>query len=397
MKYVFLLAVSALLLATACTSTVNIARVQYDGPGKAIAHSPAAKRIYVGSPAIVILPDGTYLASNDFFGPNSEARVDGLPITRIYKSLDRGETWTFQTDLIGQFMSNFFMHNDDLYILGTHKGGADGGNLVIRKSSDQGQTWTTPSDASNGLLRTGRYHTAPTPVVEHGGRLWRAVENIDGAVRIWPKWFQALMVSAPVDSDLLDAKSWTLSNAMPYDSTYLNGYFYGWLEGNAVVGPNQTMLNILRVHTYDQVNERIAVTNVNADGTGMTFDAATGFKIFPGGGKKFTVRYDTTSGRYWTLSNHVPEKDLRIESLDKIRNTLALVSSTNLTNWTVHATVLQHEDKEFHAFQYVDWQFDGEDIVAVSRTAYDDGLGGANSAHNNNFLTFHRVENFRNK
>ena len=46
-------------------------------------------------------------------------------------------------------------------------------------------------------------------------------------------------------------------------------------------------------------------------------------------------------------------------------------------------------------FQYLDWQFDGADIVAVSRTSYPDGMGGAENFHNSNFLTFHRIHNFR--
>ena len=41
------------------------------------------------------------------------------------------------------------------------------------------------------------------------------------------------------------------------------------------------------------------------------------------------------------------------------------------------AIVLQHPDRARHAFQYVDWQFDGADLIVASRTAFDDGLGGA--------------------
>ena len=48
-----------------------------------------------------------------------------------------------------------------------------------------------------------------------------------------------------------------------------------------------------------------------------------------------------------------------------------------------------------HAFQYVDWQFEGADIVFVSRTSFEDGLGGANDAHDANYMTFHRVLDFR--
>jgi hypothetical protein len=61
----------------------------------------------------------------------------------------------------------------------------------------------------------------------------------------------------------------------------------------------------------------------------------------------------------------------------------------------VESVVLLHPDSEKHAFQYVDWLFEGDDIIAVSRTAYDDGQGGAHRAHDANYLTFHRIANFR--
>ncbi len=57
--------------------------------------------------------------------------------------------------------------------------------------------------------------------------------------------------------------------------------------------------------------------------------------------------------------------------------------------------LLYHPDPDKHAFQYVDWHFDDDDLIAVSRTAYDDGLGGAHNQHDANFLTFHRFHDFR--
>ncbi len=48
-----------------------------------------------------------------------------------------------------------------------------------------------------------------------------------------------------------------------------------------------------------------------------------------------------------------------------------------------------------HGFQYLDWQFEGNDIIALSRTAYDDAEGEAHNQHDANFITFHRIENFR--
>lgn len=43
----------------------------------------------------------------------------------------------------------------------------------------------------------------------------------------------------------------------------------------------------------------------------------------------------------------------------------------------------------------MDWQFDGPDIIAVCRTAWDDADSGARNFHDANYLTFHRIADFR--
>lgn len=53
--------------------------------------------------------------------------------------------------------------------------------------------------------------------------------------------------------------------------------------------------------------------------------------------------------------------------------------------------MLRHRDPKHHAWQYVGWVFDGDDIVAASRTAY----GDSHNFHDANYLTFHRVRHFR--
>jgi hypothetical protein len=61
----------------------------------------------------------------------------------------------------------------------------------------------------------------------------------------------------------------------------------------------------------------------------------------------------------------------------------------------MRCVLLHHPDWEHHAFQYPDWTIEGEDLLVASRTAYDDGLGGAVRAHDANYLTFHRFSKFR--
>ena len=356
-------------------------------PGVVVDHSPASSGRYIGSPSIAVLPDGSCVASHDFFGPKSIEHE--LAVSAVFRSEDRGRTWRQVARIDGAFWSNLFVHQGHLYLLGPNR---HHGLIVIRRSDDGGRTWTKPKDTQSGLLTpTGEYHTAPTPVLVHNGRLWRAVED-GGAGRQWGVRYRAMMFSAPVDADLLRADSWTRSNYLQRDPKWLDGKFLAWLEGNAVATPEGEIVDILRVNGGGPPG-KAAVVHVSGDGRKATFDPATGFIDLPGAAKKFTIRYDPKSKAYWSLVNPVLRPTHR--NPGSVRNTLALVRSEDLRKWEIRCILLYHPDVTHHAFQYPDWVFDGEDIVAAIRTAYDDGLGGAHNAHDANFLTFHRFARFR--
>lgn len=354
-------------------------------PGVVIDHSPARTRQYIGSPGLAVLPSGDYVASHDLFGPGSSNDT-----TLVFASTDRGATWARRATIRGQWWSSLFVHKGDLYLMGTSR---EYGHCVIRRSTDGGRTWTTPKDARTGLLLgDGKYHCAPVPVVVHDGRLWRAMEDAQGPGG-WGRHFRAFLMSAPIDADLLDAASWTCSTRLGRDSAWLDGKFGGWLEGNAVVTPKGDVVDILRVD-FPATPEKAAIVRVSKDGRKASFDPAADFIDFPGGGKKFTIRHDPVSGAYWSLVNQVQD-EYRTTRSPSVRNTIALVRSTDLRTWEVRAVLLHHADVKKHAFQYLDWLIDGDDLLVLSRTAYDDGQGGAHNAHDANYLTFHRVRGFR--
>lgn len=356
-------------------------------PGHVIDHSPASSGIYIGSPSIAVLPNGDYVASHDEFGPKSAEHKSA--ITHIFRSTDRGETWDRISTIDGAFWSTLFVHRDELYLIGTTK---HHGDFVIRRSTDGGKTWSTPTDERSGLLLKGQYHCAPVPVVEHAGKLWRGVEDAAGGSE-WGKRYRAMVVSVPVDADLLDASQWIASNYVARNAEWLDGKFNAWLEGNAVVTPEGGIVDILRVDTKPE-GGTAAIVQVSADGKQASFDPEKGFISFPGGAKKFTIRHDKKTNLYWSLANYVPPRHAGPRPAST-RNTLALISSPDLKDWTVHSIVLYHPDVQKHAFQYVDWLFEGDDLIVACRTAYDDGLGGAHNAHDANFMTFHRVKGFR--
>ncbi len=355
-------------------------------PGVVVAHCPAASQQYIGSPGLAVLSTGEYVASHDYFGPGSSQNV-----TVVYASSDRGETWEARATIRGQWWSTLFEHRLALYLFGT---AAEYGHCVIRKSIDSGRTWTEPRSAECGLLHAdAMYHCAPVPVVIHKGRIWRAMEEYIG-----PKWgaFKAFVMSAPENADLLDARNWRSTNRIAPDTSWLGGQVGGILEGNIVVAPDGPLVNVLRVH-QPSFDEAAAVMHVDESGTTLAFDPVQDFVRMPGGSKKFTIRYDTQSRRYWTLTNYVPaEYRDTVRRPDQTRNTLALLCAADLANWKVAQVVLQDPDTITTGFQYADWLFDGEDIIALVRTAFPEPDGTpAHNAHDANWLTFHRIEDFR--
>ena len=376
-------AVLGIVLVSALRAGADVGKV----PGVVIDHSPAASGVYVGSPSIAILPDGGYVATHDLFGPKTKEHVSAT--TRVFRSEDRGKTWEHLTDIEGAFWSTVFVHRGELYLLGANR---HHGNVVIRRSRDGGRSWTEPRDGSTGLLRVGEFHCAPVPVVVHAGRVWRGMEDAGGGTQ-WGVRYRAMVMSAAEGADLLRAESWTFSNIVERNPAWLGGAFNAWLEGNVVVTPEGRIVDVLRVDAK-RPGEVAAIVQVSDDGKVATFDPKDGFVEFPGGTKKFTIRFDPVSKKYWALSNVIGPGDEGTPAAGT-RNTLALVASEDLRKWEVRCVILHHPDRAKHGFQYVDWQFDGEDIVAACRTAYDDGEGGAHSAHDADYLTFHRVSGFR--
>jgi cellulase (glycosyl hydrolase family 5) len=357
-------------------------------PGVAIHYSPAADKIYLGSPGIAKLPNGTYLAKCDEFGPGSVEHKKA--VTLVFRSADQGKSWQKLARIDGLFWASIFVHKNNVYLFGTDK---HHGNTVILRSTDNGKTWTTPKDKTAGLLLgDGKYHTAPVPVVIHNSRIWRAMEDAMGPGG-WGSRYRAFMMSAPVDADLLQADSWTCSNRLGRNSKWLNGKFGGWLEGNAIVTPDGQIVNILRAD-YRPAGGKAAVIQISPDGKKAAFESETGFIDFPGGCKKFTIRYDKTSQKYWTLSNAVLPHHVG-SNPERTRNAVALMSSPDLKTWAIRCVLIYNPDTKKHGYQYPDWLFEGEDIIAAIRTAHDDDHGGAHNQHDANFLTFHRIKNFR--
>jgi hypothetical protein len=338
------------------------------------------------SPSIVMLPNGHLVASHDVYWGKH-----GQNLSFIYQSADGGNTWEYLAQLYPCFWGKLFLHRDALYMLSTS---TEYGALLIRRSSDWGRTWSDPTEIIlAGTHATGGPHKAPMPVVEYQGRLWSAVEYGSWQLGSHHAW----VVSVPVDADLLDAKSWSVTTPfLPYDpswpGTVLGGDKPGVLEGNVVVTPEGDLVNILRYNTIGGTPNYGKAIALSVDTQNPSAPLRFRQVIdFPGNMSKFTIHYDPVSQRYWSLVNRVTRPEPRQ------RNILTLTTSTNLTDWTIVKDILNYEENGWPenytkvGFQYVDWLFDGEDMIALSRTA----INGAFNYHNANYITFHRILKFR--
>ena len=357
-------------------------------------------KTYLGSPSIIRLIGGTMLATHDYFGPGCPKNHENEEhLTSVYRSTDDGATWSNLTHVANAYWSTLFTHQGDVYLIGTSQ---QYGSIVIRRSSDGGYTWSHPSDDRSGLLFQGgpfqkppNYHCAPVPILEKDGRLYRAFEDCTPC--LWRTGFQSLIISADSSADLLQASSWTMSNKLPFDSSHVPSEWGklekpGWLEGNLVETKGGEVWNILRFNSTP-IWDKAAVIQVHDGGQKITFQPNDGFIDFPGGITKFTIRFDSVSELYLTLSNNNPNTENPSR-----RSVLSLHASENLTDWQHKMTLLQddsglpyNQSIELTGSQYPDWQFDGEDLICLVRTAYD----GAHNFHDSNRITFHRIKNFR--
>ena len=206
------------------------------------------------------------------------------------------------------------------------------------------------------------------------------------------------MISAPLDSDLLNAANWTMSRPLPFDADALNasrpgiaGAQSGWLEGNVLEAPDGSIVELMRIHLNE--SNHAALLQVSDSGEELFFDPASGVIDFPGGIAKFTARYDEKSRLYYTLSNPI-----RDPAFPMARNVLTLSCSPDLRHWYEKKDLLWDDtglvpelSARLTGFQYADWRISGDDLLYLVRAAYR----GAHDYHDSNRILFGRLKNFR--
>ena len=340
---------------------------------------------YLCSPSLVRHPDGYLLASMDLFAGNHPQNL-----TLIYRSDDDGATWHYVSELMPCFWGKMFIHKGELYMLSVS---TEYGDLLIGKSTDGGRTFGAPVTllrGANGKDGSVGVHKNPQNVLVYNGRIYETLE--------WGSWANtayyhaAMVMSCAVDDDLLVPENWSFSEPVKYDPNWEGmavGDVKGTIEGTLCVAPDGKLYNVMR---YCITNGKPAygmalayLVNTDDPDAPLTFSHVV---EMPTNNTKFTIQYDPVSCKYYTILNRVDD-----EVRKNRRNLMSFMSGTDMKHWDLVCDLLdcRHLDMEKVGFQYVDWMFEGDDVLWLCRTAFN----GAHNYHDANYQTFHRIENFR--
>lgn len=357
------------------------------------------------APNLVKLPSGKILVMTDICCDRTRTPSDPS-VAILMESTDNGNTWNFLSEIRPAFNSKLFYHNDKLYCLALS---SDYSDLIIGCSEDEGLTWTPPITIlrGEGVRRYG-WHRGSYPIVEKNGRLFTGIEyghvceihnpieedfarctpiDMDPRECHYRNAFRASdtkvidlahyvgVLSIDSDADLMIPENWYVSPLYyPYDEDPRQ-----CIEGNIVELPDGKLYNFLRTIRLGKSLLLKLDENNPSEGVLSFVDLIDNFPL--SAISKFVIKQDAVTGKYIALGN----------LSEYGRQVLAMVVSDDFKSWKTSYIIA--DGRETHSgFSYPDWQFDGEDIILVSRTAWN----GAADHHDTNTITFHRIPNFRN-
>ena len=349
---------------------------------------------------------------------------------RIYVSDDKGDTFV-QKGAYPFMHARPFKCGNRLYVLGQCY------DLMITASDDNGETWSEAAKLTEGEA----WHQAPCNVHYKGDNVYLVMEKRSGMeITGWMVHDLApVLMRGCINDDLTKKENWTYASELyfheavdkinleytgiPFFWTTPSTYVeiapgrgcaeLGWLESNVVkfsdknhyLYDENTLHLFMRAHTGGTGYCAIAKVVENRDGSMSTMleHVPSGKKIvyapMPGGQMKFHILFDNETKLYWLLSTQATDSMTRAEMLpddrynlpNNERRRLVLHFSKNCFDWCF-AGVVAIGETEKSSRHYAAMGIDGDDLYIVSRS----GDENAKDAHDTNFISFHKVKEFRN-
>ncbi len=305
--------------------------------------------------------------------------------TVLLRSEDSGKTWDQVLSFPSARWTFLFEVNGDMYLCGSR---LESHALILARVEGDKLSKTCVIETSDW--------TNPNACMVANGRIY---------LPTFPR-----LMSASVESDLLDPASWSFSNSLKdiipkewfLEKTGIPNVPDYWpLECNVVKSPDGSLHNIMRLECYPY-NGYVALTDISPDGlTQVRNPECDGLVEMPASVSKFCVRYDETTKLYLALTPY-PSLPSPVPCggppMAGQRNILAFAVSPDLIHWKTLDILLCDTEvmnafcsARAHAFQYVMWEIDGDDIVFVVREA----CGFTKHYHDGKYATFYRFANYR--
>lgn len=406
-----------------------------------VARSDLPEKRFLYTPSIAISDDDSLIVSFDMGGDVSS--VEGFRefphskqkgICFIYKKPNENSDFEL-TGKLNIVHARLFKLRKRIYILGHN------GRPQIAYSDDNGNSWST----LHQIHSSDGWHASSCNVLKTKERIYMCMDRrSDTRFSGWNvAGLSPTLISASLDADLTDEKSWKTSNSFSFSElfekcsfsyfgipfmstgyrwpalTYVKGKVYksspmGWLEGNIFQindednfwydSNGKTFHVLLRCNTAGVGYAAIIrfIEDENRELYAELVRAPSGeplvFIPLPGGHNKFYIIYDDATSTYWLASTQsynsmrklerTPEKAYGLPNNE--RNRLVLHFSKNCVDWCF-AGVIAIGIRPQHARNYPSMIIDKDDLLVVSRAGDD----RAKDNQYTNLIMLHRIKKFR--
>lgn len=352
------------------------------------AQVPDPRRYFVHDPGLCVLPTGTLIVASPIWGRGrrsgltSEPRLSGPQYLHMSRSRDGGKSWERLADLPYAEGTPFFIKGE-LYMFTQprqHK------NVYFMRSRDEGTTWEGPVK-----VLEGNFWNCQTSMVQRGDTLYWVLDEIHQAL---------LVIAADLTKDLLDPAAWRrspiikapgLPQALRRRMTAVPPDQSEWLLEANVMLVGDELMAVCRVNPAGDVGNVAAIWSIeDKDGNlSLTFE---NYHPWPGAYTKFCIVRDETSRLFWMTSNlsmGYDPKRFGVGDAPASRRALMLSCSSDGLAWLPVGCVAMAPTST-QSFMYPSMHIDGDDLVIISRTGRH-----ADSYHDADMSTFHRVTDFR--
>lgn len=346
---------------------------------------PEGKRIWLGAPSLLALPNGKLLAAFDQMGPDvkglngkkgHDAKRNRWMQGLVMCSSDGGGTWQ-RVASYPYRRASLFRDGGDVYLLGEASGG-----LCLMRSPDGGASWSAPMDLTGDL----DLWLSPGPVLAAGGG-WivpcLAPSGADMGLMCW---------RAPQGASLMNRKAWIPGPVSPPLADVLPG---GPEAGFGVPWPGVTpvwrhpvaicisdpghpwhapeVCHVVASATSGREHWAV-VMRVALPGLEVSVQAAENgcpwiWLPFPGGHAKFACIHDETTRRHWVVgSRGAPglAAGKRAER-DGSSNRLGVWASDNMTDWTGGGALISGGEGPPGVYADPSAAVSGNDLLVVAR------------------------------